>query len=151
MKYIFVAAVVAISLSSCDKKNKENTTTSDTLTLGTGEQKNGRFLFEETSFDFGTIKQGEIVKHVFKFKNDGENPLIISNAQASCGCTVPEFAKEPIAPGAESQIVVQFNSTGKMGTQNKTISITANTLPNLTTLVLKGLVEPKADSTNKSK
>ncbi|MFN0049058.1 MAG: DUF1573 domain-containing protein [Cytophagales bacterium] len=153
MKHILIAAAIAISMLSCDKKTKETVQKTDTVTLGTGEGSNGRFLFEETTYDFGKIKQGDIVKHTFKFKNDGENPLIISGAQASCGCTVPEYAKEPIAPGAESQILVQFNSTGKIGTQNKTITITANTLPNTTTLVLKGLVEakPVVDSTLSSK
>ncbi len=151
MKHIFVAAIIAISMLSCDKKTSDSNQKIDTVALGTGEQNYARFLFEETTYDFGKIKQGEIVKHIFKFKNDGENPLIISAAQASCGCTVPEYTKEPLAPGAESEIVVQFNSTGKMGVQNKTVQITANTLPNTTTLVLKGIVEPKSDTTKISK
>ncbi len=151
MKYSILVVVFALSLAACDKSGKESSSQNiDSVALGTGSESYGRFLFEETSFDFGTIKQGDIVKHTFKFRNDGENPLIISNAQASCGCTVPEYAKEPIAPGASSEITVQFNSTGKMGTQNKTVQITANTLPNTTTIVLKGIVTPK-DSTKSSK
>jgi len=151
MKHIIVAAAIAISLQGCDNQTGKKNEKIDSVALGTGVQNNGRFLFEESSFDFGKVKQGDIVKHTFKFKNDGENPLIITAAQASCGCTVPEYTKDPIAPGEESQVKVQFNSTGKMGMQNKTIQITANTLPATTTLVLKGLVEPKADSIKTSK
>lgn len=141
MKYLLIS-VVALLAMSCDKKSSQNSEIKkDTVELGVGNQSYGRFLFEESSFDFGKIKQGDIVKHSFKFKNDGENPLIITAAQASCGCTVPEYPKEPIAPGESGEILVQFNSTGKMGAQNKTVQITANTLPNTTTLVLKGEVE----------
>jgi hypothetical protein len=63
MKHIFIALVIGISLLSCDKKTTENNEKVDSVALGTGTEANGRFLFEETSFDFGTIKQGEIVKH----------------------------------------------------------------------------------------
>ena len=71
--------------------------------------------FEETEFKFGTINEGDKVEHIFKIKNTGPKPLIIAKAWGSCGCTVPEYAKEPIAPGAESQVKVTFNSTGKHG------------------------------------
>lgn len=90
--------------------------------------------FEENSFDFGTITEGDKVEHVFKFTNTSSNPLTITNARGSCGCTVPEWPKEPIAPGAESEIRVSFDSKGKKGPNNKSVTITANTIPTNTVL-----------------
>ena len=98
------------------------------------------FKFEKEVYDFGEIKDGEIVSYDFKFKNIGNSPLIISSATATCGCTIPEYPKEPVAPGAEGLIRVVFNSAGKAGMQNKIISITANTVPSLTELNILGNV-----------
>lgn len=100
-------------------------------------------LQEESTYDFGKVKDGEIVEKSFAFKNTGESPLVISNISASCGCTTPEWPKEPIAPGAESNIMVRFNTTGKPGQQNKTVTITANTEPSVIELHVKGVVEGK--------
>ncbi|MBI2279940.1 MAG: DUF1573 domain-containing protein [Bacteroidetes bacterium] len=96
------------------------------------------FEFVEEVVDFGTITQGEVVSTNFKFKNVGKSDLIISSAQGSCGCTVPEWPKEPIKPGEEGKIAVTFNSSGKQGKQNKTITIVANTNPNTKVIALKG-------------
>ncbi|GAB3840090.1 DUF1573 domain-containing protein [Hymenobacter jeollabukensis] len=84
------------------------------------------FSFAESKFDFGKIKQGDIVEHVFKFKNTGTAPLIISNIGVSCGCTTPDWSKEPIAPGKSGTITAKFNSAGKMGMQNKVLTIESN-------------------------
>ncbi len=100
-------------------------------------------LQEESTYDFGKVKDGEIVEKSFAFKNTGESPLVISNISASCGCTTPEWPKEPIAPGTESNIMVRFNTTGKPGPQNKTVTITANTEPSVIELHVKGIVEGK--------
>ncbi len=86
----------------------------------------GKFKFEEESFDFGDIQQGDVVEHAFKFTNVGDAPLKISNIKASCGCTTPSWPREAIAPGAEGEILVKFNSRGKQGQQNKTVTISAN-------------------------
>ena len=97
--------------------------------------------FEEEVFEFGTVTQGEKVIHTFKFKNTGENPLVIANAKASCGCTVPESPKDPIAPGEEGEISVVFNTATKKGQQTKYVDVVANTEPDATTrLLLKGEV-----------
>lgn len=95
-----------------------------------------KIAFEETSYDFGTIKEGEKVEHIFKFSNTSSNPLIITNAKGSCGCTVPEWPKEPIAPGASSEIKVSFDSKGKKGPNTKNVTITANTIPANTILTI---------------
>ncbi|MGH1335228.1 MAG: DUF1573 domain-containing protein [Aureispira sp.] len=94
----------------------------------------------ELQHDFGTIVKNSSVTHEFKVKNVGTNPLKIENVKASCGCTVPEWPKEPIAPGAEGKIKVTFNSAGKRGVQNKAITITANTDPINTRLYIKATI-----------
>jgi len=102
------------------------------------------FNFAETSFDFGNIQEGTKAVHVFKFTNEGEAPLIISEAQGSCGCTVPSYPKEPIPVGGTGEIRVEFNSQGRTGNQQKFVSLTANTNPSITRLSIKAEVEPAA-------
>jgi len=106
----------------------------------------GRAKFEfinegETVWDFGTIQEGDSPEFTFRFKNTGTEPMIISNAKGSCGCTVPAWPKEPIAPGDEGEINVKFNSKGKKGSQNKTVTLTANTQPTSTKLRVTGQIE----------
>ena len=88
------------------------------------------FNFEKELHDFGKLVDGEKVSYSFKFTNSGNAPLIISNAKGSCGCTVPNWSKDPIAPGESGSIDVTFNSSGRSGKQNKAITLTANTNPN---------------------
>jgi hypothetical protein len=102
--------------------------------------------FAETEFDFGKMKQGDQVEHVFKFTNTGSEPLIIEDAKGSCGCTVPSYPKEPVAPGAQGEILVKFNSAGKSNNQQKTVTLTANTNPITTVLTIKAFVEVPAGS-----
>jgi hypothetical protein len=102
--------------------------------------------FAETEFDFGKMKQGDQVEHVFKFTNTGSEPLIIEDAKGSCGCTVPSYPKEPVAPGASGEILVKFNSAGKSNNQQKTVTLTANTNPLQTVLTIKAFVEVPAGS-----
>ncbi|MFK7982336.1 MAG: DUF1573 domain-containing protein [Saprospiraceae bacterium] len=96
--------------------------------------------FDNLEYDYGTITSGEKVQYAYKFKNTGSEPLIISNAKGSCGCTVPEWPKEPIAPGASSEILVQFDSSNKSGNQSKRVTLTSNTNPAQTFLTIKGIV-----------
>ncbi len=94
--------------------------------------------FAETEFNFGKVKAGEKVQHEYVFKNTGKEPLVISNAKGSCGCTVPEWPKEPIAPGASGKIKVEFDSKGKSGPNSKQVTITANTDPPQSIIYIKG-------------
>ncbi len=96
--------------------------------------------WSETEFDYGTVDQGEKVNHNYKFTNTGSEPLIISNAKGSCGCTVPSWPKDPIPPGGSGEIQVQFDSKGKKGVQSKRVTITANTDPVQSFLTIKGEV-----------
>lgn len=99
--------------------------------------------FEEEEHDFGKIVQGEKVTYDFKFTNVGKSNLVISNAAASCGCTVADFPKEPIPPGKSGKITVEFNSEGKSGYTEKTITVVTNCEPNTKILKIKvDIVEP---------
>lgn len=99
--------------------------------------------------DFGTITEGDTVQRDFKFANAGEFPLIINNVSTSCGCTVPQWPRDPIGPGETSSILVKFNSRGKMGPQAKTISIYANTDPAVTDITFKAVVNAKPTTDSK--
>lgn len=110
-----------------------------------------QITFEEEVHDFGDIMEGDVVEHVFKFTNTGKNPLIINNARGSCGCTVPEWPRDPISPGQDGEILVKFNSTGKQGEQNKSITIAANTLPNKTVIRIVGGVEINPETEKKER
>lgn len=133
MKKILIAAFI-ISLCSCNNKEQDGTVGSDIVdnTASANGKTNAdvpEIKFEEEEFDFGKITQGEIVSHAFTFKNTGAKNLIISGASGSCGCTVPEWPKEPIKAGETNRINVVFNSEGKSGLQDKTITIVTNCEP----------------------
>ena len=90
--------------------------------------------------DFGEIPDTEPATTTFTITNTGSNPLIISQAKGSCGCTVPTYPKEPIAPGATGTIEVSFSPKGKQGPQNKTVTLIANTEPANTVMNIKSNV-----------
>ncbi len=100
------------------------------------------FSFEEEMHDFGSIEEGTVAKHDFTFTNTGNAPLVINNARGSCGCTVPEWPREPIAPGETGTIHVEFNSTNRTGAQQKQVTLTANTVPNKKVLRISAQVQP---------
>lgn len=119
-------------LSACNQaaKSTANTTGDSTKTATTANPANAPLMkFETPSHDFGKIKQGDKVTYDFKFANNGQSPLIITDAVATCGCTTPEWPHTPIKPGESGVIKVTFNSAGKTGLQDKQITITANTAP----------------------
>jgi len=97
--------------------------------------------FGNYEHDFGTIKQDSENKYVFSFTNTGKEPLIIENAKGSCGCTVPQYPKEPIPPGGTGEIEVVYKPGKQKDQQNKTVTVTSNTEPTNTILKIKALVE----------
>lgn len=104
-----------------------------------------KMTFKYLEYDFGSVKDGEVVRHDYEFTNTGTEPLIIADAKASCGCTVPQWPKEPIQPGGSGKIRVEFDSKGKPGPQSKRVTITANTDPSPIFLTIKGNVEGKTN------
>jgi hypothetical protein len=146
-KWLLLLAVASVSCGqiSCDNRKQGESA----KVTATGKMPKITFA-EKGIYDFGALTEGDTVEHTFKFTNTGEFPLIINNITASCGCTTPEWPHEPVAPGATSSIRVRFNSRGKSGEQNKTVTVIANTDPAMTDLQFRALVNPKADSTKKS-
>jgi len=96
--------------------------------------------FETDFHDFGRVIQGEKVSFGFKFTNTGKSDLIISNVSSSCGCTVPDFPKTPIKSGESHKIDVKFDSEGRRGYQNKTVTISSNTQPSTQVIRIKAEV-----------
>ena len=101
-----------------------------------------RVTFSEDRVDLGDIRQGDKVTRIFEFRNSGNQPLIIENVLTTCGCTVPEWPKQPIEPGAEGILKVVFDSTGKIGRQNKTITMRSNALGQLHRVRISAMVMP---------
>jgi hypothetical protein len=139
-KYIIAFTTIAF-FASCNNNQQESHQQDSSQTVNTevtSESGTPTMKFEEDVYDFGKIKDGEKVSYDFKFKNEGNTPLIIKDATATCGCTVPEWTKEPIGPGQSGKISVIFDSSGKSGLQDKVITITANTVPAQTQIHIIG-------------
>ena len=103
-----------------------------------------KFSFDQEEHNFAQIRDGDIVSHTFRFTNSGEAPLIISKATAACGCTVPQWPKQPIPVGGSGEIQVQFDSSNKPGMQNKVVTITANTESKVKKLLIRAQVNPRS-------
>ncbi len=99
-----------------------------------------QIMFTGEKHDFGKIIQGEKVSYAFAFKNTGGSDLVISTAQGSCGCTVPSYPKEPIKPGQTSKIDVVFDSHGKSGLVEKTVTLTTNCNPSTKMLTISSTI-----------
>lgn len=104
-----------------------------------------RATFKETVYDFGTIKESKgAVKHTFTITNNGNKPLIILDAVASCGCTRPTYTAKPIKPGKTGKVEVTFSPAGRSGTFRKTIKVKTNGTEKITTLTITGVIIPKS-------
>ena len=105
----------------------------------------GVITFETTTHEFGDVKEtGGPISYDFKFKNTGDQPIIISNVQASCGCTTPDWTKTPVAPGQSGSIKAQYNPLGRPGAFNKSMTVTSNSIEATTVVFIKGNVVPDA-------
>ncbi|THH41071.1 DUF1573 domain-containing protein [Neolewinella litorea] len=154
---LFGAAVLALSVFSCQqgnddvrdaaRQNIETVTPKDPNAaaplqpnVATPAGPTTSLAFEESSFNFGEVTEGEIITHTYSFTNTGNEPLIITDAKGSCGCTVPSRPTAPIAPGETGEITVRFDSNNKVGQRNQRVTITANTTPPQTVISLDGTV-----------
>lgn len=108
---------------------------------GVDTAKMARIQMDEMVFNFDTVAHGDVVEHTFGFTNVGKSPLVISNAESTCGCTVPSWPEDPIPPGGRGEISVKFNTEDKPGSQTKPITIFANTYPQQTVVRLVGFVQ----------
>ncbi|HNP49700.1 MAG TPA: DUF1573 domain-containing protein [Bacteroidia bacterium] len=147
-----ISWLMILGCGSGDQSVPENAINPDVVNnpiSASGNQKGNvpAYHFNDTVHDFGKIVQGEKVSFAFRFTNSGNGDLIIRAAQGSCGCTVPEWPKDPVKPGESGIINVTFNSEGKEGYQNKTITLIGNTIPNTYILTILAEVQ-KPDGTN---
>ena len=145
-KNVWIVAGAMLFMASCSESAADKIKPADERTeieAQVNNQELAAFEWEKEFHDFGNITEGEKVSTVFKFENTGDSPLIISNARGSCGCTVPDYPRKPIAPGATGEIKVSFDSSNRAGKQDKTVTIDANTVPRSTILKITSNVMPK--------
>ena len=145
MKTLYILLLSAVILASCSNADNKKITTDLVNYPLTDEKKSDhvdmpKIELSQDFFDFGEINQKESVSTEFVIKNTGDAPLLIRSAKGSCGCTVPEWPKEPVAVGEEAVIKVTFNSGNKKGKQNKTVTLVTNAIPNTKVLTIKGTV-----------
>ncbi|PVW13085.1 DUF1573 domain-containing protein [Marixanthomonas spongiae] len=144
-KSILILAVLsAFAFTSCKEKASDKVNEENVAAAADRDANASKFpvmKFEKTEYDFGTIDKGTHVEHEFKFTNTGDAPLVIVNATSSCGCTVPEYSKEAIAPGEQGQLLVKYDGSGT-NQVNKTVTIVANTEKGKETLKIKAFVTP---------
>lgn len=130
--YQLVAAGILLSAAACN--NSQDGKKTATGTDAADSTKVARMTFEKEVHNFGNVAQGEVVEYSFKFTNTGDKDLLIQKAEASCGCTVLEWPKEPVKPGESGYMKVKFDSHGRPeGFTEKELFIQANTNPPLVT------------------
>lgn len=140
---LFLLSICMVFLLACSSDEGISTDLINNPSTASGTENTENMpviTFTSEVHNFGKVVQGETVKHSFTFKNTGKSDLIISSAQGSCGCTVPTWPKKPIKPGEKASIDVEFDTNGKQGKQNKTVTLVANTLPNTTVIAVRGEV-----------
>ncbi|MBL7738275.1 MAG: DUF1573 domain-containing protein [Chitinophagaceae bacterium] len=136
MKNVFLTLFIVAAVASC---NEADTKTGGTEKALTQEEKN-KAIKDSASFtslewldstfqDLGKVKEGRVVEVSYRFKNTGKHPLIIADVTAGCGCTTPDKPQAPIMPGEESMIKAKFDSKGRTGENQKSVYVTANTVP----------------------
>lgn len=143
LKGFILIGGLSIALASCDVRKQDQIAGTPDAAVQEAAANTTTIQLIDSVYDFGKIAEGENVEFSYRFKNTGANALIVSNASASCGCTVPEKPEQPIKPGETGFIKVKFNSEGRPGAAHKTVNVLANTTPAFPELVLKGEVTAK--------
>jgi hypothetical protein len=138
-------SVSFLAFQACDNKNANRDLNTDDVfnsqsASGDSNEKKTSIVFEQDTFRFGTVEEGERVSHSFSFVNTGKSDLVIVNAYGSCGCTVPEYSKKPVRPGQKGEINVVFDSKGRVGENVKNVTVVANTEPSTNKIYLIGTV-----------
>jgi len=136
-------------LVSCENNNNSKI---DTEVINNPKSADGKLkpyekaqiTFNKTEHDFGKIIQGELVKTTFRYTNTGKVDLLISKVSTTCGCTVADYTRDPVKPGKKGTVDIIFDSRGKKGHQNKTVTVLSNATSNRTTLRVKAnIVQPE--------
>ena len=143
---MFSVALACKKENPVDKVKKENVEKAQALKATF--KGHPEISFDKEVFEFGTVNEGDVVEHKFIITNTGESDLIIADAKASCGCTVPTWPKEAIKPGASAPLEIKFNTLGKKNKQSKTVTLTTNTVNGKETVRVSGMVIPKEKTNN---
>lgn len=141
---LLISIILGITFLSCTNNATSETSETDV------ELSNAKIEFEENSFDFGTIKEGDQVTHAFRFTNTGTEPLQIISVNVSCGCTVASKPMGNVDAGASDEIVINFNSSGKAGVNNKSVGVFSNAQNSQETLTFTAIVEPAENAASGS-
>lgn len=143
-KFLIIACCFMLGMGTQAQTQKQKVSTSQVkATASTKAERYAEISFDTLRHDFGKFSKKEpVVKCSFEFTNTGTAPLVIHQAFASCGCTVPSYSKEPIKPGERGTIDVTYNGTDKFpGHFQKTITIRSNALSEVTRLTIEGTME----------
>lgn len=149
-KIALLSSVILLTFAIGCKENATSKVKAENVEVAAQRDANvGNFpvmKFEENEWDFGEIESRAAQQHVFKFTNTGKAPLVIANINTTCGCTAPEWTREPVAPGASGEILVKFNGSGQ-NQVTKRLTVNANTESGKETLTIKAFVKPGANAT----
>ncbi|MDQ6904860.1 MAG: DUF1573 domain-containing protein [Bacteroidota bacterium] len=141
MNKLIAALVFVCMITSCNIRNTRQKGDVNAMLTGGGFTDTTSVQMIDSTYNFGSVNDGEKVEYSYRFRNTGKKPLIVSSAVASCGCTVPEKPEEPIKPGETGFLKVVFNSKGRVGPVHKEITVTSNAYPKFPVLQLTGDVK----------
>ena len=145
MNKLIAALFLSCIIFSCNIRNMKNNADVQAANAGPAFTDSTTVQMIDSAYSFGTVSDGEKVEYSYRFRNTGKNPLIISSAIASCGCTVPEKPEEPVKPGETGFLKVVFNSKGRVGEVHKEITVKSNAYPEFPVLQLTGHVVAAAE------
>lgn len=136
---------MAVVFMACDAGSKENSDDDRANRISVALTDSTTVQIIDSSYNFGKVSDGEKVEFSYRFKNTGSKPLVIEDASASCGCTVPQKPEKPILPGETGFIKIVFDSKGRVGNAYKTVTVRSNAKPEFPQLILTGDVEAKKE------
>lgn len=143
--YLYLVMALCLLVACNDGTTTDGQLSGDLVTISKSasesSDKQAVITFDKTEHNFGTLLQGEVVTYSFHFTNSGNVPLLVSNVSTTCGCTVADYPREPIAPGKDGFIKATYDSKGHHGFQSRAITVSANTMPAQTVLRMKGEVK----------
>ena len=143
MKKYILFLLVTLTVISCDVRRKDKIADDAASQKALALKDSTTVQIIDSAYNFGKVTDGDKVEYSYRFKNTGNKPLVIVEAHASCGCTVPQKPEKPILPGEIGFIKIVFDSKGRVGNAHKTITVISNANPEFTALVLTGDVEAK--------